>query len=284
MKHTEIQKYVLLGLTMLLCCANAWSQCNSTLSKSGVAHWRAAEALMNMAVSADDYELVATELKKVTESDSNYAPVYMKLGKLYTQIGNDKGESAFDLAEYYYDRCQEVCSDSADAVVVELAILNALRHKFTNGPNQFVGTWGRWHEGGFTPYVEITYDGNGYSFAPRDGFCTGCNVIDRITTSTSLVLITEYVHDHRDELRKKGLTHYYRDRGDSDGVADPGYPSTGRYNYDKTVSRYTNSYTIEGNAVYYRYAEYHADYYLNGQKTHAETDRNMSPVKLVKYQ
>ncbi|MCR5038298.1 MAG: hypothetical protein K6A94_03035 [Bacteroidales bacterium] len=275
--------FFIIGIALLFH-AEAMCQCTTALSKTGNAHWRAAETLMGMASTADDYEQVAIELKQVAESDPNYAPVYMKLGKLYTQIGNDKGESAFDLAEYYYGRCQEVCPDSADAVVVEMAILNALRRKFANGPNRFAGTWGRWYEGKFTPYVVITYDGNSYSFAPRDGFCSGCKVIDRKTTATSLVLITEYVHDHRDELRKKGLTHYYGDRGDSDGVADPGYPSTGRYNYDKTISRYTNSYTIEGDAVYYRYAEYHADYYFNGQKTHAETDRSMSPIKLVKYQ
>lgn len=281
MKHTEIQKYVLLGLTMLLCCANAWSQCNSTLSKSGVAHWRAAEVLMNMAVSADDYELVATELKKVTESDPNYAPVYMKLGKLYTQIGNDKGESAFDLAEYYYDRCQEVCSDSADAVVVEMAILNALRRKFANGPNRFVGTWGRWYEGKFTPNVEISYNGSGYSFRVVGFYANQSNFSVESQSANEIIFTYTSVFDKRDELRKKGWTKYY---DDCNGYADPGYPQSGKYYYNEERCKYRLSFAIEGEKVVKKCMMIHTDYYLNGQKTYADTEMNFAPTfALEKY-
>lgn len=272
---------IIIGLALLFQ-AETMCQCTTTLSKSGNAHWRAAEALMGMASTADDYEQVAIELKQVAESDPNYAPVYMKLGKLYTQIGNDKGESAFDLAEYYYDRCQEVCSDSADAVVVEMAILNALRRKFANGPNRFVGTWGRWYEGEFTPNVEISYNGSGYSFRVVGFYANQSNFSVESQSANEIIFTYTSVFDKRDELRKKGWTKYY---DDCNGYADPGYPQSGKYYYNEEKVKYRLSYAIEGEMVVLKYLMIHTDYYLNGQKTYADTETNFfRPNKLVKYQ
>lgn len=223
------------------------------------------------------------ELKQVVESDSNYAPVYMKLGKLYTQIGNDKGEAAFDKAEYYYDRCQEVCPDSAYAVVVEKAILNALRRKFANGPNRFVGTWGTWYEGKFSPDVDISYNNGGYSFQIMSTYYTNEPIfMVESTSANEIVFNFNSVYNRREELRKKGLSYYY---DDCDYNADQGYPQSGRYYYNLEKCYHKLSYAIEGGRVILKYLMIHTDYYLNGQKTYADTETNwLKPTELVKYQ
>lgn len=264
-------------LSPLIC----MGQCNGKLSKTGAAHWRAAQVLAGMANSTEDQEQVAIEYEKVIESDPTYAPAYMMLGKIYTQIGNQKGETAFDKAEYYFNRCRSICEDSADGVTVELAVLNALRRKYDNGPNKFVGTWGVWqsYTGEFSPSVEIRATKNGYSFKLL-GY-DGDNVVDQKSSSHEIIYTLEDVHDRRDELRKKGLTHYY---DDCDHNADPGYPTYGEYNYDRTVSRFTNSITIEGDKVVQKYLKYHCDYYLKGKKTYAETENNWAlPLELTQY-
>lgn len=274
--------FLFLSLTLLISYTEAMCQCTTVLSKSGNAHWRAAEVLMGMASSADDYEQVAIELKQVVESDPNYAPVYMKLGKLYTQIGNDKGEAAFEWAEYYYDRCQEVCPDSTDAVVVEMAILNALRSRLTNGPNKFVGTWGIWSDytGMFYPYVEISILSQKLSFKIVGDGEMREKIIEKNESATEIEYTHEVVFDKQPELRKKGFTHYYDERNNN---ADPGYPTTGNYKYDKEIVRYTESISIVGDKVIHKSLGMHTDYYFNGEKTYADNDNMGWTHELVKY-
>lgn len=265
------------------CCtfANAQEPA-TTLSKNGSAHWRAAQVLSDMASSTDDYEQVIIEFEKVIESDPGYAPVYMKLGHLYAQLGNTKGEDAFDKARSYFRMCKNICEDSADVADAEIVIVDALSRKYANGPNRFVGTWGTWWDGEFSPDVEITYDGNGYVLHIVNEYYTRRNNFMVETCSpTEIVFTFQRVDDKRDELRMKGWTKYY---DDCNSQADPGYSQSGRYYYNITKHKHRLSYAIEGNKVVRKYLMIHTDYFLDGQKTYAETEYNWSPAtELVKY-
>ena len=276
-----IQKTLIIPIVMLilLLSKTVSGQCDSKLSKEGFAHWKAAEALLNIATSTDDFEQVAYEYELVTHTDPEYASVYMELGRLYTKIGNEKGSEIFNKAEDNYLICKALCPNNADVVDVELAVLNALRRKYESGPNRFNGIWGRRNDvTKFTPLVEITYN-NGYSFKLIDEFHQ--NIIERKDNSSGVEYTFEKVFDKQPELRQKGFTHYYDDR---DGNADSEYPTTGRYNYDKEIVQYTEAIIIEGNDVIWKHLKIHTDYYLNGQKTYAETESNwMIPFKLDKY-
>jgi tetratricopeptide (TPR) repeat protein len=260
----------------------ALGQCEANLSKKGLAHWKVAETLTNMASSIDDYEQIVCEYEQIIHTDPNYAPVYMKLGKLYTQIGNKKGLDAFNKAESNYLEFKALCPDSTDVVDIELAILDALRRKYENGPNRFDGVWGEKSTinlDRFYPVVEILYDKNEYSFRIMDESIQ--NIIEEKNVAKGIEFVYEVVFDKQPELRRQGYTHYYEDRNNN---ADPGYPTTGRYNYDKEIVRYTESITIEGNEVVQRYLKIHTDYYLNGQKTYADTETNWRiPEQLIKY-
>lgn len=257
----------------------SWCQCNTTLSKSGNAHLKAAQTLARMASSTEDQEQVIVEYEKVLQSDPSYAPACMALGRLYTEMGNQQGKDAFDMAEYYFNKCKQACMDSADAVDVELAVLDALRRKYANGPNRFAGIWGYWgdYTGEFYPCVEIKVSGKNLSFR----IIGDEKIVEKKESPTEIVFTYEVVFDKQPELRKKGLSHYYNDR---DNNADPGYPTTGRYNYDKEIVRYTESFSIEGNSVIRKCLKMHTDYYFNGQKTYADTDRDWKFMReLVKY-
>lgn len=273
---------ILIGIIVLISPKLLVGQCGTPLSKTGTAHWKAAKTLLNIASSTEDYEQVAFEYELVTQSDPQYAPVYMELGRLYTQIGSKKGSDAFDRAEEYFIECKTICPDSTDIVDTEIAVLNALRRKYENGPNRFIGVWGEKstiNPNKFFPVVEILYDKNEYSFKILDESCQ--NVIEEKIVANGIEFVYEVVFDKQPELRKRGYTHYYGDRNNN---ADPGYPTTGRYNYDKEIVRYTESITIEGNEVVQRYLKIHTDYYLNGQKTYADIETNWRiPIKLAKY-
>lgn len=257
---------------------SASSQCKGVLSKNGTAHWKAAKALEAMSTTVEDQEQIADEYKKVIETDPNYAPVYMTLGKLYTKLGNRKGDDAFDKAEFYYNKCKTVCADSADAVYVELAILEALRKKYANGPIRYVGKWGIWSSyiKEYSPMVEISYSNNKFIFNPiGDG-----KIVEKKESETRIEYVVERIYDKRDELRKKGWTHFY---DDCDNNADPGYPTTGTYKYDRDISRVTFTFFIENNNVFRKVLRFHSDYYFKGQKTYAETeDVNWKMDTLVK--
>ena len=263
--------------------AGSWCQCNTTLSKSGNAHLKAAQTLARMASSTEDQEQVIIEYEKVLQSDPSYVPACMAIGRLYTEIGNQQGEYAFDKAEFYFNKCKQLCTDSADAADIELAVLDALRRKYANGPNRFAGIWGYWSDytGKFYPYVEIIVSGTSISFRIISDGEMRENIVEKKESPTEIVFTHEVVFDKQPELRKKGWTHYYDDR---DNNADPGYPTTGRYNYDKEIVRYTESFSIEGNSVIYKCLKMHTDYYFNGQKTYADTDRDWKFMReLVKY-
>lgn len=280
-KENQILYLFLFALILVFLPMSVIGQCDVKLSKVGLAHLKAAEALLGIATSVDDFEQVAYEYDLVTHSDPEYAPVYLELGKLYTKIGNEKGAKAFDKAEDYYIRCKTLCPDSTDVIDIKLAVLDALRRKYENGPNKFNGIWGIWstYTGKFTSIVEISANNNGHSFSITDDYRQ--NIVEKKDNPNGIEYTYKIIFDKQPELRKKGWTHYYDDR---DNYADPGYPTTGTYNYDKEIVHYTESITIEKNDVVLKYLKIHTDYYLNGQKTYADTETNwLTPEVLDKY-
>ena len=271
---------LLLTLCLIVLLPITYGQCNGNLSSKGYAHIKAAQTLTDMATTISDWKDVAIEYEQVIVSDPDYAPVYMILGDLYTKIGNEEGVEAFNMAEYYYNGCKTACADSADAIEVKLTILNALKRKYSNGPNRFVGTWGT----RFSKYVDISYDGNSYKFKninygnSKNDY--GFKVISEMSNEIKFEFHT--IFDRRDELRNKGWTHYY---DDCNYLADPGYPTSGIYKYDYEDVRYTFSISVIDDDVFVNFLEIQANYYLKGQKTYADTESNFLPSqKLEKLQ
>lgn len=260
---------LLLTLCLIVLLPVTYGQCNGNLSSKGYAHIKAAQTLTDMATTTSDWKDVAIEYEQVIVSDPDYAPVYMILGDLYTKIGNEEGVEAFNMAEYYYNGCKMACADSADAIEVKLTILNALKRKYCNGPNRFVGTWGTWDNGKFNPEIEISYVGDCYSFKIIDDWFLKRNIKVEEKTATEIIFSFTSVEDSREELRRKGWTHYY---GECNNHADFGYHKSGKYEYNikNTLSQY--SYAIEGDNVVRKRLMYHCDYYIDNQKTYAETE------------
>lgn len=243
-----------------------------TLSKNGAAHWRAAQVLLDMASSTDDYQQVIIEFEKVTESDPGYAPVYMKLGHLYAQLGNTKGEEAFDKARYYFRMCKNICEDSADVVDAEIVIVDALSRKYAHGPNRFVGTWGSIkYDGSFLPYVDIEYDGKEYIFKLYTH--TGEKIVESHMLGNKIEYVTETVKDKRDELRRNGYR-YYEEEWDYNYTPDPGFESVTKYKYNVEICRYTNFIAILDGKVILKTTDMHIDSFYDGQKTFACTNLN----------
>lgn len=275
-------KQVLLVIFIIAASIVAYGQCNGNLSSKGYAHIKAAQALTDMATTTSDWKDVAIEYEQVIVSDSEYAPVYMILGDLYTKIGNEEGVEAFNMAEYYYNGCKTACADSAYAIEVKLTILNALKRKYSNGPNRFVGTWGTYSDNfRFNKYVDISYDGNSYKFKNIDYGNSkndyGFKIISEMSNEIKFEFHT--IFDKRDELRNKGWTHYY---DDCNYLADSGYPTSGIYKYDYEDVRYTFSISVIDDDVFVNYLELHTDYYLKGQKTYADTESNFLPSQKLK--
>lgn len=240
------------------------SQCNNVLSKNGTIHWKAAQTLSVMAVTIEDYEQLAAEYVKVVETDTDYAPAYMVLGKLYTKIGKEKGEETFDKAEYYFNKCKTACADSAEAVDVELVVLDALRRKHANSPSRFNGLWGRWtKENEFEPHVEIFYTDAGYNFNLKQDI--NFQVLKKTENSILLYYIFE-IKDYRDELRKKRLDSYYEILNNS-CIAKPGYQTSGKIDFDRTEYGMMLSYSVINNHVIRNYEGFQMTYWLKGQKT-----------------
>ncbi len=289
----KILLFCLLGCVIF----SAKCQCDSTLSKSGAIHWKVAQALIDMAVTVEDYEQVATEYEKVIETDSNYVAAYMKLGHIYTKIGNEKGLDALDKARYYFIMSKWVCEDSADEADIGIAIVDALNRKYTNGSEKFVGIWGHFSdEGIFTPDVKITKKENGYwfdvLFEDSETFSTNgvkfsnTVVVEVNNLGNACEYVTEFVIDFREELRKKGYKYDIIKVKDLDDYiqTDLAYRSGDKIKYDKWVYRYRYSISITNGQVLKRIIENHVVFYYDGQKTYSGIGRNVddSPTVLVK--
>lgn len=246
---------------------NAAGQCETPLSKTGQIHLQVAEALLSRATTKEDSIQATEEYMKVLESDPSNATIYLKLGRLYTMMN---GEKEFNQAEYCFKKCKEVCADSADIVDLELYLLHALREKY----ERYVGTWG-FCDDWFEPVIKITYSDGKYIFQyvrERDDPDVSEEILSVTRNSyTEVTFSMAAPMDLRNKLRKEKFLKY---RGNCNRNADPGYPTTGNYYYNKKIIYSTVSYSIEDSKVIQKGISYHVDYYNNGTVTYAETVNN----------
>lgn len=119
----------------------------SDLSDAGYAHWIAANRLLDNAGSPEEFELVATELESVIETDPQFKDTYMKLVHVYEKIAIKRGEPVFVKAEQLLNNYLERFPDEKREIGAERIYIDALREKYKqNIPMGFVGKWGadRW--------------------------------------------------------------------------------------------------------------------------------------------
>lgn len=270
MRHSLL---IVLALMIPMFSAVAQSGSNSRLTKAGQAQWKAAETIEKMASTPADQEQVAKEYELVLNTDPNYAPALLKLGKIYRQIGLEKGESAFKKSEGFLNRYQQVAPQAADEVNEEMALLNAYRRKFDNGPTRFVGRWG--FPAASSWILEISYDNGTYSYKINDDW----GEIEKIEPCANGVRYYQTcVSDHRQELKRKGWSKYQDDR---DSNAKSGFPTSGVYYYDKTISKCVILFTLSGKAPVRSIDKYETYYYLNGNLTYAEDCTREMQRKIV---
>ncbi len=143
---------------------------------------------------------------------------------------------------------------------------------------KFVGKW-KWGEGGW--YVDISFSNGRYSFILNPNIIK--EIVDFQETSNGIVFTYVVKYDKRPELNRKGWEYYYDER---DNNADPGYPTSGRYKYDREVVYYTASITLSDKAPVRKMIKMHTYYYLGTALTYADTDTDFGPGftdKLTKY-
>lgn len=129
---------------------------------------------------------------------------------------------------------------------------------------------GKWRLGKMGWYVDISYINGRYSFHLNPDIIS--DVVDFQETSNGIIFTYVEKFDKRPELRKKGWTNYIDDR---DNKADPGYPTTGQYKYDREVVYYTVSIYFSDDAPIYHMTKIHAFYYLGSTLTYADTETDL---------
>ena len=137
-----------------------------------------------------------------------------------------------------------------------------------DSPTKFVGKWAIGNNGWL---VDISFINGRYSFYLNPDIIE--DVVDYQETSNGIVYTYVEKFDHRSELNKKGWRYYYDDR---DNNADPGYPTSGRYEYDRTVVYYTESISLSGEAPLCKKIKMQSFYYLGTALTYADTDTDFS--------
>lgn len=144
---------------------------------------------------------------------------------------------------------------------------------------KFVGKWG---SGGSNWLVEISYDGGSYHFKLNTSNDYTRSVISE--NSNEVIYTWEWKIDHSIELRKKGWRCYSDERNND---ADPGYPTSGRYEYDREVVLYTESISLQDSGPLLKGIKKHCYYYLQGILTYAETNTDFSthdfPITLKRF-
>ncbi len=240
------------------------------LSKSGAAHLRAAETLLEMASSINDKLLVAEEYEKVTQSDPSYADVYLKLGKLYAALTPELGKEYYDKAKQNYQTYLRLRPAEKDEIDAELVVLDALLRKYNSGPSRLVGCWGFSGYNGFQPYFNIKMQGNDYIVEVTPGGFLDTETINVESSREGMIFkfaVTKF-YDRRSELREKGWTKY---RNDCDEYADSGWPKYGTYYYNEIESTWYYELDLSGDKPMLNISKLHCKYFLNGSKTYSET-------------
>ena len=98
-------------------------------------------------------------------------------------------------------------------------------------------------------------------------------IVDVKETSNGIVFTNVQKFDKRPELNREGLRCYYDER---DNLADPGYPTSGRFEYDRIVVYYTESINLSDKAPVWKRMKQQNCFYLGTALTYACTDTDFS--------
>lgn len=158
--------------------------------------------------------------------------------------------------------------------------VNSTENELESG--SYVKFVGKWKLRGLGWYVDISFSNGKYSFNLNPDIIK--EVVEFQETSNGIVFTYVEKFDKRPELNRKDLRYYYDER---DNKSDPGYPTSGRYEYDREVVYYTESITLSGKAPVRKMIKMHTYYYLGTSLTYADTDTDFSlpgfTAKLTKY-
>lgn len=242
------------------------------LSRSGAAHWRAAETLMEMASTKQDTLQVVDVYENVVKSDPQYPEVYMKLGLLYSRLTIDDGEPTYNRAKECLNKYIELNPDGAEAAEAELIVLEAMMRKYENGPVRMVGTWMQVG----VRMLKITYNGKSYDVK---WLFPGCSKTEITPTENGFDIVVTYHSDYRSELLRKGYTQY---SGQCEKDAAIGYPTQGNYLYNEEQSTSYWHLDLSGEVPILCRIKKEIEYYLDGVKTYARLKDKGFPNKLKK--
>lgn len=262
-------KYLIIPILMFWG-LNGFSQ---SLSSQGKAHLRAAETLAQSASTGEDYIQVAEEYEQILDTDPSFGKAYIEAAHAYALATPSLGKTAYDKGVSILNRLKSKDS-SYEKIYSEMTVLDAMLKKHNNGPSRIYGTWGvLYGSGSFYPFVEITGNGGtpnveflGYWMAGRLGTIKDVRI--NVSGNTCYFEVDQY-WDDRPDLRKKGWTHYV---DDCDGNADPGYPTTGQYEYDESYNTWYYKIDLSEYPLEAKCLKIHSDYYYRGSHTYSETD------------
>lgn len=272
----------IIAMAWLLPCI---SIAQTNLSRDGAAHLRAAETLKSMAASIDDKLQVAEEYEKVTQSNPNYADAYLEAARIYSALTPEVGNTAYQKAKTLFLKYANLRPKEASEIDADLIVLEAMLKKYANGPTKLDGTWGEiGRKGHFYPCAEIKHNGYGYDVKFIGDLSTSSGYTKDVQVNvngTLCSIIVQTFHDNRPALRTEGWSSYY---DDCDGDADPGFPRSGRYHYNETLTTWHYNIDLSKTPLEMKCEKIHHDYYLNGSNTYSDTKRNVSlfDKKLVK--
>ena len=133
----------------------------------------------------------------------------------------------------------------------------------------FVGKWR--FVGKQEWYVDISFSNGRYSFYLNPDMVN--EIVDVKETSNGIVFTNVQKFDKRPELNRGGLRCYCDER---DNSADPGYPTSGRFEYDRIVVYYTESINLSDKAPVWKRMKQQNCFYLGTALTYACTDTDFS--------
>lgn len=271
------QKILLIIAVIAAIVSPCTSAAQKNLSREGTAHLRAAETLKTMATSTDDKAQVAEEYVKVTKSDPDYADAYLEAARIYSALTPELGKSAYQKAKSLFEQYADLRPKQASEIDADLIVLEAMLRKHANGPTRLDGIWSEWWRG-YSKYVdmlEVSNNGSKVRLINPDAMFTTSGYgsirdIDVNVNGSECSIIVKVFHDERPRLRKKGWSHYY---DDCDSNADPGFPRSGRYNYNESLTTWYYSIDLSHTPLEMICEKIHTDYYMDGSHTYSKTDR-----------
>lgn len=239
--------YSIISALFLLCCCDLYAQ---ELSDAGRGHWKAAQYLEELASSLDDWDLVAAELEKVTESDPDFPDTYLKLCKIYRQLALERGNKYLDKARSAMERYLAAKPDDITTYDDEMILLEALQGKIKlNILDSYMGTWD------FGDYLTIYRAGDtmNATFSDDERYFRGLEQVDDY-----LYLHTASINDGRENGKLKPSEYFIYE-----GI-----------HYTKEVSYDTHKIWNENGNIYIAWISSKSEYYYNDRKVWSETTNN----------